>query len=95
MASSSAPIRRSRPSTTTSKPTQNKAHTLPTDGRVLNIPSEFSQAEYIAVETLQGSIVATYPNTGRIDITQLPKGIYMVKTLNAYGNTQRIGTLMK
>ena len=83
------------PSTTTSKPTQDKAHTLPTDGRVLNIPSEFSQAEYIVVETLQGTIVATYPNTGRIDITQLPKGIYMVKTLNAYGNTQRIGTLMK
>ena len=69
--------------------------TLPTNGTTLTIPEGFSEAEYIAIETLQGTIVATFPNSRTINISQLPQGIYLVKTLNSQGITRRIGTLKK
>ena len=78
------------PSTLNTQPS-----TLPTDGTWLTIPEGFSEAEYIAIETLQGTIVATFQNSRHINISQLPQGIYLVKTLNAQGNTRRIGILKK
>ncbi len=62
---------------------------------MLIVPEEFSQSEYIIVETLQGTIIKTYTNSAKIDISQLPKGIYLVKTLSQQGLTRRVGTLVK
>ena len=69
--------------------------TLKTEGSMLIVPEEFAQSEYIIVETLQGTIIKTYTNSAKIDISQLPKGIYLVKTLSQQGLTRRVGTLVK
>ena len=82
---------------TVTKPQASLPHVdlLNVDGNYLTIPTGNETVEYLAVETMQGTIIATYPNATRIDISQLPKGYYLLKTLNAQGVAQRVGYFMK
>lgn len=48
-------------------------------------------ARYIAVETLQGSIIATYPYDDEIDVSRLPQGVYNLRSLGRKGVSHRIG----
>lgn len=57
-----------------------------------------SNAEYFAVETLQGSMVLTLPyrqHTSRIDLCRLPDGMYALRTLDRKGNSHRVCLFMK
>lgn len=53
--------------------------------------SNVLEANYIAVETLQGSIIATYPYNDEIDVSRLPEGVYNLRSLGRKGVTHRIG----
>ena len=68
---------------------------LHSDGNYLTIPSGHENDSYLAVETMQGTIIATYPNTRRLDISKLPKGFYLLKTLQEQGIARRVGYFMK
>ncbi len=65
-----------------------------TDGRWLRLPEKPAvlQAEYIAVETLQGQLIATYPYHKKYaDISSLPEGIYQLRSIGRKGVSHRMG----
>ena len=67
---------------------------LPNDGSKLTLPSKRNvlDADVVAIETLQGGIVCTRPYTGKhIDITSVPEGVYILKSINSKGVAHRIG----
>lgn len=68
---------------------------LRAQGNTITVPAGHEQAEYLVIETMQGTIIGTYPNTRQLDVSQLPKGYYLLKTLNAQGVARRIGYIMK
>ena len=84
-----------RPAETTTAITMGKM--IENDGRTLNVPTPpaNAQAEYLVIETMQGSIVAYHNCQEQIDISQLPSGVYVLKTLNSKGITYRLGGFMK
>ena len=64
------------------------------DGTWLRLPEKGNtlDAEFVAIETPQGGIVGTRPYDGdRADISSLPDGVYVLKSLNAKGITHRLG----
>nr|WP_315347330.1 family 10 glycosylhydrolase [Hoylesella enoeca] len=70
---------------------------LPCDGQTLRLPqkSPTMDADLIAIETLQGAIIATRPYRGvSIDIRDLPAGIYVIRSLNAQGVSHRLGSCL-
>ena len=76
----------------------NKAATatrlLKHDGRRLTLPDykQILDADYIAIETLQGTVVATRPFRGKtIDISTIPDGVYSLRSLNKKGVTHQLG----
>ena len=74
------------------------ARYLSNDGRRLTLPAkgESLDAEYVAIETLQGNIVAMLPyRGGHADISSLPPGAYVLKSLGRKGVSHRIGYFMK
>jgi len=44
---------------------------------------------------MQGVIVAYHNNLPQIDISKLPSGVYVLKTLNSQGITYRLGAFSK
>lgn len=70
---------------------------LPNDGRTLTVPAlpQGLPVEYLVVETMQGVIVAYHNNLPQIDISKLPSGVYVLKTLNSQGITYRLGAFSK
>ena len=70
------------------------AQWLKNDGKVLLLPekSPMLDAQYIVIETMTGSIIATRPYQGtRIDIRRIPNGVYTVRTINRKNVTHRLG----
>ena len=70
---------------------------LPCDGQTLRLPqkSPTMDADLIAIETLQGAIIATRSYRGvSIDIRDLPAGIYVIRSLNAQGVSHRLGSCL-
>lgn len=80
---------------TTPLPSSATPDLLATDGRTLAVPDGFESAEYLVVETMQGTIVSTFNNQKEINISQLPRGFYRLKTLNAQGITRHVGYFMR
>lgn len=86
----------SQPATTynhkTAKP-QNLTGWISNDGLTLTLPPKGKtlDAEYIAVETLQGCMVATFAYKDVIDISGLPEGCYALRSLGRKGAPHRIG----
>ncbi len=68
---------------------------LSVNGQTLTVPTGYESAPYLAIETLQGTIIATHQNQSQIDISSLAPGIYLLKSLNAQGITQPIGIFQK
>ena len=70
---------------------------LSNDGQKLQVPAQTAdpQAEYLAIETLQGTIIATRPNAPEVDITDIPRGVYVLKNLNTLGITGCLGYFIK
>ena len=67
---------------------------LPNDGKTLVLPGKKNvlDAHFIAIETLQGTIVSTKVyNNGKTDISDIPDGFYVLKSLGRKGITHRIG----
>jgi len=69
--------------------------TLPCDGQTLTVPNGFEDAEYLIVETMQGTIIATHQNKRQIDVSGIPQGYYRLKTLTAQGITRHIGYFVR
>jgi len=77
-----------------SKPAFTTGNMLKHDGRLLQLPDNANilDAEYITIETLQGSIIATRPYKGvAVSISGIPNGVYVVRSLNRKGLTHRLG----
>lgn len=71
---------------------------LSNDGRRLALPAKGQalDAEFVVVETLKGNIVAMLPYSGsHADISSLPPGAYVLKSLGRKGVAHRIGYFMK
>lgn len=67
---------------------------LKCDAKWLLIPGKGStlDANFIIIETLQGGIVATLPYTnGKTDVSKIPDGYYIVRSVNKKGVTHRLG----
>ena len=69
--------------------------TLPCDGQTLTVPNGYERAEYLIVETMQGTIIATHKNKHQIDVSGIPQGYYRLKTLTAQGITRHIGYFVR
>lgn len=70
---------------------------LENDGRKLLLPSKGNvlDADFVAVETLQGQLVSILPYQGRYaDIRKINDGIYILRSINRKGKTHRLGTFM-
>lgn len=84
----------SLPAQSYSKPDTGTSNLLKHDGTQLQLPGEANSldAEYITIETLQGSIIDTRPyRTTGVNISGIPNGIYMVRSLDRKGRTHRLG----
>ena len=66
---------------------------LPNDGYALIIPDfeTLPQADYIAIFSMQGSLVARKPFGPVVSIAGLPKGVYELRTYNTNGTSHHIG----
>ena len=65
-----------------------------TDGRRLLLPEKGNtlDAEYLAIETLQGQVVMTIPYRGRqASISRLSDGIYVMRSIGRKGINHRLG----
>ena len=70
---------------------QTKVPLLVNDGRWLQVPPTSADIDYVAICSLQKNIVRTSPYRRQIDITQLPDGLYELRTLNKKGVMHRLG----
>ena len=67
---------------------------LPCNGTTLQLPhkTESSDAEYLAIESIAGNIIATLPySTQEANVAFIPAGFYVVRSLNRKGASHRIG----
>lgn len=67
---------------------------LKCDGKTLSLPEKGSvlDAAFVTIETLQGHIVATRPYNGTVaDVSSLPEGMYVLRSLGRKGVTHRLG----
>lgn len=82
-------------SKSTSKRTQDsQSSLLPNNGYQLSLPEGAPQAEFLAVYSMQANIVVTMRYAPIINISDIPNGIYELRTLDEKGNTHRIGTFL-
>ena len=71
-----------------------EAALFPCDGRLLTLPEKpvTLDANTLAIETLQGTLVATRPWRGeKADVSTLPEGFYQLRSLGRKGITHRLG----
>lgn len=70
------------------------ANLLKNDGRTLQLPErgQVNDANYIIIESITGTMVATRPWQGnKINISRLPEGVYTVRSINKKHVTHRLG----
>lgn len=71
-----------------------REHLLPNDGRILKMPetAKLADAQYLIIENIQGIMVVTVPYTNdSVNISQLPDGMYRIRSLNKKGVSHRLG----
>ena len=57
--------------------------------------SKILDADLIAIETFQGTIIATRPYRNmQVDIRDIPSGIYIIRSLNARGVSHKLGYVL-
>ena len=66
---------------------------IPNDGYSLQVPhfNELPQAQHFAIYTMPGNIIAIKPFGHVISISDLPKGVYELRTLNDKEDTHHVG----
>ena len=70
------------------------AQMLQCDGNILTLPEKSAtlDAEFVMVETLQGSTIATLPYRGTsVDVRRIPEGMYIIRSLGKKGSPHRLG----
>ncbi len=70
---------------------------LKCDGHSLTLPKKNPQldADLVIIETIQGSLLATKAYRGKtLDVSSIPEGYYMLKSLGRKGVTHRLGFFM-
>ncbi len=75
-------------------PTESKpgiSYLLLNDGKYLVVPHQQVDAQLLTVSDMQGRIVATYLYKAQINISQLPEGMYTLRTLGKKDITHRLG----
>ena len=93
----SEPLQSHQPTATQRTPLHTPHSTLPMfpcDGRQLTLPEKPAplDANTLAIETLQGTLVATRPWRGnKTDVSTLPEGFYQLRSLGRKGITHRLG----
>ena len=70
-------------------------HPLPvimSDGKSVSLPSKGStlDADFIIIETMQGSGIAVRPYTEQLDVTDIPDGMYQIRSLGKKGRTHKL-----
>ena len=76
-----------------------KAPTLPAallkcDGVFVELPDAYhdTDAKYVAVETMQGKIIATLiPQGNKVNVSRVPEGMYSLRSLHKKGNAHSLG----
>ena len=71
---------------------------LPCDNTFITVPPKSStlDAQFITIENIYGRIVATRPYNGtKINVKDLPDGVYIVRSLGRKGVTHRLGWSFK
>jgi uncharacterized lipoprotein YddW (UPF0748 family) len=83
--------------TVVAKPLPSSSILIANDGKTLKLPDNRGvlDAQYVVVQTLQGTLVTTLPYTRQINISLIPEGIYELKSLNRKGITHRLGFFIK
>ena len=73
--------------------TQTSDQLMANNGYLLTIPEDkiLPEAEHLAVFSMQGNIIITKPFARSVNISDIPNGIYELRTLNKKGDTHRIG----
>ncbi len=63
------------------------------NGYLLTIPEDkiLPEAEHLAVFSMQGNIIITKPFARSVNISDIPNGVYELRTLNRKGDTHHIG----
>ena len=66
---------------------------IPNDGYSLQVPhfNELPQAQHFAIYTMPGNIIAIKPFGHVVSISDLPKGVYELRTLNDKEDTHHVG----
>ena len=71
---------------------------LPTDGATLQLPPVKSilDYKYLLVEDFMGRIVSTHTSKSEtINISKIPEGIYVLRSVNRKGVSHRLGYFVK
>ena len=74
-----------------------KVQLLPCDGRWLEIPSLYrlADADVLMIAKPDGRVISIQQHTGnRFDVSRLPNGFYVLKSLNRRGIHHRLGFFM-
>ena len=65
---------------------------LPNNGRLLNVPQRnLFDADLLMVCDLKGRTLQTFTNRQQINISRLPEGMYILKSLHKKGHRHRLG----
>ena len=92
----SAPLQSHRPEIA-EQPLALPTQLLACNGRQLELPAKEStlDASYVVIETLQGQLIATRRYEGTTaDVSALPEGMYILRSVGRKGNTHRLGCFM-
>lgn len=73
--------------------TTTNAHLLQCDGTWLQLPAKLStlDADMVICETLQGSVLLTGKYSTRLNVSFLPEGYYILRSMGRKGITHRLG----
>ena len=72
---------------------------LPCDGTNVTLPhyTTLADADFLIVETMQQAAITTLPyrRTRTVSVSSLPRGVYILRTLNSKGVSHRVGMFRK
>ena len=70
---------------------------IPNDGYSLQVPDfeKLPQASCFVVYTMPGNMIAQKPLGPVVSVSDLPKGVYELRTLNDKGDTHHVGYFLK
>ena len=70
---------------------------LKNDGKRVRVPEKGKtlDAQYVVIESLAGNIITTKPYNGTfVDISNIPNGVYTIRTIGSKNASHRLGTMI-